>query len=157
MRPKEEKTECIDCRKLPEGMRPDPPRKIDKRSGPKSPRCWSHIGAKIAEARQREQERHQEKTYGLTPEDQAELDAFQGGYCPCGSRLKDTDHDHKLAREHGHPRGQACKSCCRGRLCANCNRFILGRGYDSTRLRALADYYDDPPALRLWGSEEASA
>lgn len=141
----------MDCRKLPDGKRPAALRPIDKRSGPRTPRCWSHIEAKLAAERRKVREKHQVDRYGLTPEDREELAAFQGGRCPCGNTIRDNDHDHRLARAHGHEKGKACKYCMRGLLCASCNRFILGRGYTSARLRALADYYDNPPAPQLWG------
>lgn len=141
----------MECRKLPDGERPAPPRKIDARSGPRSPRCWSHIEARLAADRRRARDKRQTDIYGLTPEDREELAAFQGGRCPCGNRLKHTDHNHRKARAHGHDKGKACKHCVNGLLCHTCNSDILGRGYTAARLRALADYYDNPPASQLWG------
>lgn len=143
--------ECVDCAAQPPGIRPATPRKIDKRSGPRKPRCHTHVEARLKAAKQRESDRKQQTRYGMTPEDYADLEAAQGGLCPCGNRIRHRDHDHELARGHPHPREHACKACMRGLLCARCNREILARGYDSTKLRALADYLDDPPARRLWG------
>jgi hypothetical protein len=144
------KRECIDCAKLPEGERPREWRPIDKRSGPRTPRCYTHMTIFLTAQKVRQAARKAEQRYGLTPDDEAELLFEQAGLCPCGNKVKDRDHDHELAQAHDHPRERACKACMRGLLCASCNRHILGRGYDSTRLRALADYLDDPPARRLW-------
>lgn len=142
--------ECFECAKQPPAIRPATPRKIDKRSGPRTPRCHTHQEAQIKASKQREADRKNEQRYGITPAEEAELRALQGGLCPCGNQIRHRDHDHELAREHAHPRDRACKACMRGLLCARCNREILARGYDSTKLRALADYLDDPPARRLW-------
>lgn len=142
--------ECVDCAAQPPGVRPATPRKIDPRSGPRKPRCHTHTEAQLKASRKREAERKAEQRYGITAADEADLRALQGGLCPCGNKIRHRDHDHELARHHPHPREHACKACMRGLLCARCNREILARGYDSTRLRALADYLDDPPARRLW-------
>jgi Recombination endonuclease VII len=109
--------------------------------------------AKLKRERQRAREKRQADTYGMHPEDYAELKALQGHQCPCGNAIKHSDHNHRRAREHGHAEGRACKGCMRGLLCYTCNTDILGRGYDSARLRALADYFDSPPAETLWGTE----
>ena len=144
------KRECIVCAALPDGERPREWRKIDPRSGPRKPRCYTHLEAALKAARERAAARKTEQRYGITAEDEAELLFEQSGLCPCGNKVRDRDHDHELARHHPHARDRACKACMRGLLCANCNRFILGRGYDQIKLRALADYLDDPPARRLW-------
>ena len=151
------KRECMDCRKLPPGQRPAVFRPLDERSGPRSPRCYTHMEAKLARERQRAREKRQEDIYGLTVDDHHELEIFQGGKCPCGNAIRHTDHNHRLARAHGHAKGQACKHCVNGLLCHTCNSDILGRGYNSTRLRALADYYDHPPARQLWGEEPSAS
>lgn len=142
--------ECVNCAAQPVGVRPATPRPIDPRSGPRTPRCHTHVEAQLKASRRRAAERKQQVRYGITPDDYDALLAAQGGLCPCGNRVRDRDHDHELARSHAHPRERACKACLRGLLCATCNRDILGRGYDTARLRALADYLDDPPARRLW-------
>jgi len=153
--------ECIDCAKLPYlgeeepgyvgAFRPRVPRRLHPSSGPRSPRCATHVRAKKKAGQQRSKELRQEKVYELTPELLAGLEAYQGWRCPCGNQLKDTDHDHEIARRKcSHPPKQGCKTCLRGRLCASCNRDILGRGYTAARLRALADYLDDPPAPRFF-------
>lgn len=142
--------ECVDCAARPVGIRPATPRPIDERSGPRKPRCHTDTEAMLKVSRKRESQRRVEQCYGMTPDDEAELLAAQGGRCPCGNRVRHRDHDHELARSHAHAPNRACKACMRGLLCARCNREILARGYDATRLRALADYLDNPPARRLW-------
>lgn len=109
--------------------------------------------AELKRRRQVRRDRHQRNTYGLHPKDVRELHEFQGGKCPCGNQIKHTDHDRQLAELHDHPKAQGCKKCVRGGLCAICNSLILGRGYDAERLRALADYYENPPARQLWGEQ----
>lgn len=139
--------ECIDCE-----PRPGTPRPIDKRSGPRSPRCYTHIEAKLKRQRLAARDRHQRTTYELEPEDIRELDSAQGFRCPCGKAIKHTDHDHARARllcEHDPKYG--CKRCVRGRMCFVCNTYILGRGYDIPALEAIINYLRDPPARQIWG------
>lgn len=159
------KPECMECKKLPkfdptlgygvkpgDVWRPATPRPIDPRSGPRSPRCHTHIEAKRKHARTVARDRHQLKTYELENADLFELEKLQGFRCPCGNRVKHTDHDHQRARELcDHDPKLGCKRCVRGRLCFICNSHILGRGYDIRRLLALVDYLRSPPARQLWG------
>jgi hypothetical protein len=130
------------------------PRPIDARSGPRSPRCWSHIEAKLALARRRQQDKNRRDRHDMSPDNFAKLKAHQGGTCPCGNKIKHIDHDRKLARACGHPREKSCKNCWRGLLCYVCNTDILGRNYTAKRLRALADYLDRPPAQEIYGDLE---
>ena len=106
--------------------------------------------ARAAEARR-------ERVYQLTVDDYDGIKELQGGYCPCGRQIKHVDHNHVLARRHDHPEDQGCPMCLRGLLCYRCNSEILGRGYNSAMLRALADYFDDPPARRYFRGREAAA
>lgn len=147
----------MECKKLPDGARPKEWRPIDPRSGPRSPRCFSHIEAMLQKGRVAQQDKNRRDRHDMSREEFEELAAFQGGFCPCGRKLKHIDHIHKMAKAHGHPRTKSCRRCWRGLLCSYCNSYILGRGYDSTKLRALADYYDNPPARQLWGEDEEEA
>ena len=143
------KPECLECQELPTGCRPVPPRKIDARSGPRTPRCHTHIEARLKNRTQAKHEDDRERNHGMTPAQHAKLLAAQGGLCPCGARVKHVDHDHRLAKTHDHPTEQGCKACWRGLLCHNCNSYVLGRGYDQRRLLALVAYLNHPPALEL--------
>lgn len=90
---------------------------------------------------------HVKNTYGLTPEDHAELLAFQGGGCAiCGGTraVLDVDHDH--SKDH------LGAYAVRGLLCAQHNRRLLTAAKnDPAILRAAADYLESPPTHRLWG------
>lgn len=179
------KIECTDCAKLPslhngsfigDGVtyRPQALRKIDPRSletHKTQPRCTTHWlawrngqRAKGAAARSR-------KRSGLDEETRQELLAFQGGVCAgCGRagtsntrKVLSADHDHELAREHGHSEDVACEDCMRGFLCSRDNRDILGLLYaqkgvttDSVIkvLMNLAGYLMDPPMRRMMRSRE---
>jgi hypothetical protein len=149
------KRECIECKKLPEGERPKEWRPIDKRSGPRSPRCNTHIEGRRQVAAVAQQDKNRRDRHDMSREEFNEIAAFQRGVCPCGRKIKHIDHNHKLAKSHGHPRNKSCRRCWRGLLCHMCNSYILGRGYTSAMLRALADYYDNPPVLQMWGEEES--
>lgn len=68
----------------------------------------------------------------------------QGDACalclrPLGDRWS-VDHDHVLARLHGHPENVGCERCCRGILCVGCNSFLAGFHDDPVFLRRAADY-----------------
>jgi len=130
------------------------PRPIDPRSGPRSPRCWSHIEARLTLARRRQQNKNRMDRHAMSPANFNKIKKHQGGTCPCGRKIKHIDHDRKLARSHNHPRDKSCKDCWRGLLCYMCNTDILGRNYTSTMLRALADYLDKPPAWEINGDLE---
>lgn len=149
------KPECMECAKLQKPERPTTPRPIDPRSGPRSPRCHTHIEALLKARRTAARDRHQRTTYELEPGDLFELEKFQGFRCPCGNRVKHTDHDHQRARELcDHDPKFGCKRCVRGRLCFICNSHILGRGYDIARLEALVGYLRNPPARQLWSDHD---
>jgi hypothetical protein len=153
------KRECVDCAVLPlrgengagalGTWRPLKPRPIDPRSGPRKPRCATHVEAQIKAQRARTAENRRSKVHAMTQAAFEALRAAQGGKCPCGSSVKHIDHDHRLAREHEHAEDESCPDCWRGLLCHTCNSDILGRGYTARRLRALADYLDSPPARRI--------
>jgi hypothetical protein len=138
---------CVACRT--EGvttMRP-----TDVAQHPRRPMCATHRRAHRAAARAAAHDTYRARMYGLTGEEARALWVFQGSACPCGrqpSRRPDTDHDHRLAREHDHDVDQACPGCLRGLCCRACNTYVLGR-YSAAQLRALADYLDHPPYQRM--------
>lgn len=139
--------ECVDC--YIASPRPHRVRPTD--AAPRRPRCATHLRAERKRAKAAAHATYVTRTYGISKEFQAALWEFQGKACPCGrqpTRFPDTDHDHRLAREHDHPVNQACEECMRGLCCRACNTYVLGR-YSPTQLRALARYLEDPPAQRL--------
>lgn len=141
--------ECVDCAELPDDQRPRKLRPTD--GAPRKPRCATHKRAERKRAKAAAHVTYVTKTYGISAEFQRRLWEFQGETCPCGrqpTRFPDTDHDHRLAREHDHPVEQACEECMRGMCCRACNTYVLGR-YSAEQLRALARYLEDPPAQRL--------
>jgi hypothetical protein len=83
--------------------------------------------------------------FGLTVDEDKTLLAYQDGRCaicdrPPGKMRLATDHDH-------------ASGLIRGKLCWICNR-LLGFVHDNPeRLRAAADYLEDPPAVRALGRE----
>ena len=69
----------------------------------------------------------------------------QGGRCALCLRALSAgdyavDHDHFLAREHGHGERVGCERCVRGLLCRGCNSFLSGFRDDPAFLRRAADY-----------------
>lgn len=70
----------------------------------------------------------------------------QGGVCAiCGRKPRDaevftTDHDHASGRVRG--------ICCRF-----CNHRQVGRHRDPDRLRRIADYLENPPAVAVLGDD----
>jgi Recombination endonuclease VII len=95
--------------------------------------------------------KHLLDNFKLTIEKWGIVEAYQRGVCAaCGKKNKlgkrlSTDHDHKTG-------------LFRGLLCAQCNR-LLGKIEDPrwqatpSILRALADYWDSPPATKALGYE----
>ena len=78
--------------------------------------------------------------------------ARQRGCCAvCGAELglvPVVDHDHALARLHGHPERRGCSRCVRALLCRDCN-LMLGHAKDSPEtLEAAAGYLRLTRALR---------
>lgn len=136
---------CIDC--IAEGI--EKARPIDPRSGPRSPRCFTHINARKKSTKLSSHERMVIKKYGMKPGDYDRLYEFQGGRCYMCPRRGTTkylavDHDHKCCKET-----PTCGKCNRGLLCSECNQLI-GRTGDSTDffVRGI-EYLLDPPAHRL--------
>jgi len=146
---------CIDC--IAEGV--TRPREI-KHGGPRSPLCVTHHRARRKRRREAAHGRRLVKVYEMSPKRYWALYAYQGGKCAgCGvatGKAKNlaVDHDHELAKQHGHPVDQGCPLCWRGLLCGPCNQ-LLGR-LDVDALIRLINYLYDPPARRLFAltSEE---
>lgn len=89
------------------------------------------------------------ETYGLGPGEYEKLLATQNGQCAgclkVFSYRLDVDHDHKTG-------------IVRGLLCKSDNRKVLAYAKDdSARLRRLADYLEDPPAVRILGIRKAES
>jgi len=94
-----------------------------------------------------------EKNFGITAEQYWTLYAMQGGRCfGCrratgATKRLAVDHDHELAKQHGHPIEQGCIRCCRALLCGPCNAIIGRLGVEA--LCRLIQVLTDPPA-RKW-------
>lgn len=84
------------------------------------------------------------KRQGLDRLQLAALVVRQGGLCalcrrPLGA-VYVVDHDHQLARAHGHNPRTGCRRCVRGALHHRCNAAIGALGDDPELLRNAADY-----------------
>lgn len=87
--------------------------------------------------------RHVEDTYGLGPDDYAELVRRQGGKCAI---CRATPRTKRLAVDHDHQTGAV-----RGLLCSRCNHDLLGAARDSPVLLANAlAYLEAPPSTGRW-------
>ena len=89
----------------------------------------------------------------MTPEQYADLLAFQGGACYICRRAKGktrmlaVDHDHAKAREFcEHPPEQSCENCWRGLLCHPCNKLLAHLRDAIEALRRAIHYLKFPPA-----------
>jgi hypothetical protein len=96
---------------------------------------------------------HALRTYGITPEEYAQLLKHQGGRCAvCRQRPR----SRRLAIDHDHETGEV-----RGLLCSpegySCNRDVLGtlegKGDALVLARRLVAYLESSPARALWGDE----
>jgi hypothetical protein len=90
--------------------------------------------------------RSRDKRQGLSPEAIRAALAAQDGRCglggePLGS-LFVVDHDHKLARLHGHAPERGCPSCFRGICCFAHNTAAGAFNDDPEALRRAADYLE---------------
>lgn len=98
--------------------------------------------------------------FGITAEQYWELYRFQGGRCAhcriaTGARRRlAVDHDHELAKKHGHDPKKGCPECVRGLLCHDCNQFLGYRARDrpDTYERGI-QYLQDPPFQKLRSSK----
>jgi hypothetical protein len=141
---------CIDC--IAEGVTTVRP--IDPSSGPRSPRCATHVRARKRKVRESAHARRVETHYEISAADYWLLFAAQGGKCAiCRVATGKTkrlavDHDHELAKTHDHPVDRGCRRCIRGLLCSRCNRWGVPL-FLETVLRAI-NYLSDPPARKVF-------
>lgn len=100
--------------------------------------------------------RRLKEKYGITLEDYARMLAAQGGKCAgCKGKRRyhlHVDHDHALEREllamEWAPEA-AARASVRGLLCARCNKLLRDSRDSRAILTQLADYLDDPPAIKV--------
>ena len=135
------KPTCVDC--LKEGI--TTVRAIDPRSGPRSPRCATHMRAKKKSASARSHALRTVATYGITGEEYWLLYASQGGRCfVC---RKGRGLSRRLSVDHSHETGEV-----RGLLCSFCNYYVLGR-LNLDALKRAVLYLEDPPARSILDRE----
>ena len=144
---------CIDCRK--EGV--TTVRAIDPRSGPRSPRCATHMRARKRATRERAHARHVEAEFQLSSEEYWLLYAAHDGRCyVCRkgrglSRRLSVDHDHNLCDTH--PPNRGCARCVRALLCSRCNTLLGWLDVDALT-RAIAMLMN-PPARKVLAEHRA--
>jgi hypothetical protein len=126
--------QCIDCT---EPGRPAPYA---------GPRCWTHHTATRKTRRKKAQATRRANTYSITPEEQAELLAYQDGKCAICRRRRGTrlDHDHSCCNGP-----KSCGKCVRGFLCDICNRYLGMIRDDPNAGRRMAAYLERPPRARI--------
>jgi hypothetical protein len=86
------------------------------------------------------------KRQGLSQAEVLEAIRAQAGRCaiggePLGAQVM-VDHDHQLARMHGHNPERGCVGCFRGITCNGHNAALGAFGDDPTLLRRAADYIE---------------
>ena len=111
------------------------------------PRCATHHRKWIKRGRERAADSRRADNFGLTGSTYRELLAFQGGKCVCGGgsgKRFAVDHDHKCC-----PGPKSCGACVRGLLCQRCNSTLASYRDDPAKLRALADYLENPPMREM--------
>jgi hypothetical protein len=129
---------CRDCK---EAGRP-----LTRPAPHPGPRCTTDWNTEKRRKRLARSVKHVERTYGLTDAEYNALYEFQGGRCALcrratgASKRLAVDHDHTLARQHGHPEGKGCRECSRGLLCATCNDVVAHARDDAAYGRRLAAY-----------------
>ena len=86
------------------------------------------------------------KRQGLTQSEVAAAILAQGGRCAIGGEplgaLVAVDHDHELARRHGHAPERGCPACFRGITCTPHNTALGAFGDDPALLRRAAAYVE---------------
>lgn len=96
------------------------------------------------DAAERAREKRYQEVYGITIEEFDKIDAYQNGVCAICHR---PPKNRRLNVDHSHLSGLT-----RGLLCFTCNSIILSRGITIEKLRAAADYLENPPATKALGS-----
>ncbi len=90
--------------------------------------------------------RSRDKRQGLSPEAIRAALLAQGGRCAVGGEVLGSlfvvDHDHALARLHGHAPERGCPSCFRAVICFGHNSALGAFGDDPAALRRAADYLE---------------
>lgn len=129
---------CMDCE-------PGSKRPIDPRSGPRSPRCWTHVEAKRKASRKANHDRTVARTYGLEPGEYERLYRFQNGRCAICRRA--TGKARRLAVDHDHDTGRV-----RGLCCGPCNKTVLG--HSGELITRAAEYLSNPPYERMHDDDQ---
>lgn len=86
--------------------------------------------------------------HGLTRQELGALLREQNDRCLiCGTREWGSlgpmvDHDHELAKRHGHDEYKGCRRCVRALLCWRCNTLLGNALDDPHTLRVAAEYLD---------------
>lgn len=100
---------------------------------------------------QRRRASSQHQTHRLPPGAVEAMERRQGGLClicrrPIPPHV--VDHDHALARLHGHDESHGCPLCVRGLLCPSCNTLLGNARDDPAVLRRAAAYVEAARAGR---------
>lgn len=146
--------QCVDC--LANGITTSRP--IHKDSGPRSPRCATHIRAKRKAAKLKRHANHVEVNFGITGDEYWYLYEMQGGVCfICGkakgiARRLAVDHEHHLCDDHPPDRG--CPACIRMLGCSRCNQMIGWLNPDALRRAIIV--LEQAPA-RKWLADRRQA
>jgi len=83
------------------------------------------------------------KVYGITLEEYEVILAYQDGGCAICGKKPTRDKPLHIDHEHG--------GYVRGLLDSYCNTRLVGRLKSYERARKLADYLEDPPAIKALG------
>lgn len=159
---------CVEAEGTP--RKPREARKLHPKSSPLRPRCAEHWRAQDWARRQRQKEKRVADTFGLTPEDRADLIALQGGVDPISGQRLDgglenrTNRLRKTATDHDHTccaTTPTCGRCTRGIVTGWVNRDLIGRleqmpGGGLATAQRLVEYFRDPPYAQLQRSRAAS-
>lgn len=116
--------------------------------------CYTHDLEKKREDKLKRRFATVARQYGLTPAQYVALLEYQNYLCAVcriangKTKALAVDHDHKLAKQHGHDVKKACIDCVRGLLCSTCNQIIIGR-YSQQQLQNAIDYKHEPPFVAM--------
>lgn len=105
---------------------------------------------------------HLNDNYAITAEEDASLDAFQGGVCGICERNTTyelhVDHDHQIEKaliQQGYAPMQARRMSVRGKLCKTCNRRLLPAAHDNVEtLQRAIQYLENWPSSGIIGRED---